>query len=92
MEGLPSFLKIDIAKTAMGMEALTVKPTFNPKYTLAAPNIIPNTAPSIMARGVNSGINCCADIKGLNFFSPGVFSIIKFFVIIGNTDERLHLI
>ena len=52
----PNFLKTEIAKTAIGIEALTVIPTFNPRYTDEAPNMMPKMPPSIIALIVNSGI------------------------------------
>ena len=64
---LPNFLIIEIDKTAIGIEALTVNPTFNPRYTVAAPKMIPNIAPSIIAFGVNSGIRSVGEIYGLKF-------------------------
>jgi hypothetical protein len=47
---------MEIAKTAIGMELTTVKPAFNPRYTVAAPKTIPKKAPSRMDFQVNSGI------------------------------------
>ena len=61
----PHFLKKEIAKTAIGMDALTVNPTFNPKYTVATPKIIPRKIPGMMAFMVNSGSCCSAEINGL---------------------------
>ena len=58
----------EIANTAMGMDADTVKPALSARYTVAAPKIIPNTAPKIMARIVNSlTLVTSAGIYGLNW-------------------------
>jgi hypothetical protein len=69
-----------MAITAMGMEAETVKPAFNARYTVAAPNIIPKQAPVMTAFQVNSFIAVSGAINGTNFFSDIVvdLDIIKF--------------
>jgi len=60
--------------TATGIDALTVKPTFNTSYSDEAPKITPRIAPTITARTVNSGIDACGGTYGRNsgFVSVGI--------------------
>src|SRR5678815_5389853 len=62
----PSFLSTEIASTAMGIDALTVRPARNPRYTVDAPNSSPNSDPRTMARAVNSAGDCEALTYGWN--------------------------
>ena len=39
----PSFFSTEMASTAMGMDALTVRPARNPRYTVEAPNSSPKS-------------------------------------------------
>jgi hypothetical protein len=50
----PSFLSSEMASTAMGMEAETVRPALSARYTVAAPKMMPKSTPMPMAFGVNS--------------------------------------
>ena len=50
----PSRLKSEIASTAIGIDAETVRPAFSARYTVAAPKITPNSIPSAIARKVSS--------------------------------------
>ncbi len=50
----PSFFSTEIASTAIGMDALTVRPARSPRYTVEAPNSSPNNAPMTTAFSVNS--------------------------------------
>src|SRR6185503_19793472 len=74
----------NIAKemTATGIEALTVMPTFNTRYSDDAPKIIPSTAPVMTARAVNSRITVAGEIKGSGIFAEdmaeGVAEIVRF--------------
>jgi hypothetical protein len=61
---LPSVM----AMTAMGMEAETVRPAFSARYTVAAPKIIPKSAPVITDLIVNSAILVSAGTNGRNSF------------------------
>ncbi len=56
----PSFFSTEIASTAMGMDALTVRPARRPRYTVDAPNNSPNSAPMTTAFSVNSAGDCVA--------------------------------
>ncbi len=56
----PSRLSTEIASTAMGIDALTVRPARRPRYTVEAPKIRPNSAPRMMARMVNSATDMLA--------------------------------
>jgi len=69
-----------MAITAMGMEAETVKPAFNARYTVAAPKMIPKQAPVMTAFHVNSFMAVSGAINGTNFFSDIAvdLDIIKF--------------
>ena len=59
-------LPMVMAITAIGMEALTVKPAFNARYTFAAPNKQPIMQPVTTAFRVNSFIWVWGDTNGLN--------------------------
>ena len=51
---LKNFRPMEIARTAIGIDAETVKPAFNARYTVAAPKITPKIAPNKMDLSVNS--------------------------------------
>src|SRR5579864_1408480 len=65
----PNARKMLMDKTAIGMEAETVRPARSPTYTETAPNRIPNSAPSTIARRLNSRRFSPASTNGRN--SPG---------------------
>src|SRR5262245_10717052 len=54
MVARPRARKIVIDRTAMGIEALTVRPIFSARYTLEAPKMIPSSAPRTSERTVSS--------------------------------------
>src|SRR5882762_1479140 len=56
----PSFFSTEIARTAIGIDAATVRPARRPRYTVDAPNSRPNSDPRITARAVNSAGDCDA--------------------------------
>ena len=59
----------------MGIEAETVNPAFNARYTVAAPNMTPNKLPTSMDFTVSSFIFVSGATKGLNvFFSSDIIS------------------
>ncbi len=60
----PSFFRTEIARTAIGIDALTVSPARSPRYTVDAPNSSPNRIPMTMAFPVNSGGDCAAGTYG----------------------------
>src|SRR4030095_12218973 len=62
----PRRLSTEMASTAMGIEALTVRPARRPRYTVDAPKIRPNNAPRMMARIVNSATDMFAATYGWN--------------------------
>src|SRR4029079_3499255 len=62
----PSFLSTEMASTAIGIDALTVKPARSPRYTVDAPKIRPKTTPMTIALGVNSAGDCVAGTYGWN--------------------------
>src|SRR5436190_22054298 len=62
----PSFLRTEIASTAIGIEALTVRPARRPRYTVDAPKSRPNNTPMTIALPVNSAGDCAAGTYGLN--------------------------
>ncbi len=51
----PRGFSAQIASTAIGTEAETVRPTRSARYVDAAPKTTPMSAPSRSARGVSSG-------------------------------------
>jgi hypothetical protein len=51
---LPRVRKNATARTAIGMEAETVRPILSARYTLEAANTMPRIAPRITARSVSS--------------------------------------
>ena len=53
-----------IDSTATGIEAETVMPTFSTRYNDEAPKTIPNSAPSVTAGQVNSGIETLSGTCG----------------------------
>ena len=55
MDDFPSARRTDMDRTAIGMEALTVKPARRPTYTVTAPKMTPKSIPNRRARSVNSG-------------------------------------
>src|SRR5438309_10857435 len=62
----PSFFSTEIASTAIGIEALTVRPARSPRYTVEAPKSKPNSTPMTIAFAVNSAGDCVAGAYGLN--------------------------
>src|SRR5947208_464178 len=50
----PSFFNTEIASTAIGIDALTVRPARSPRYTVDAPKSSPNSTPMTTALRVNS--------------------------------------
>src|ERR1017187_3856497 len=62
----PSFLRIVIAMTAIGIDADVVRPTFRPRQTEAAPKTIRRTDPSATARNVSSAGASEAGTQGWN--------------------------
>ena len=52
--GPPSFFSTEMARTAIGIDALTVSPARSPRYTVDAPKSRPNSTPRMMALAVNS--------------------------------------
>src|SRR5207244_1577500 len=52
--------------TAIGIEALTVRPARRPRYTVDAPNSNPNSTPITIAFAVNSAGDCVARMYGWN--------------------------
>src|SRR5205807_6169670 len=55
-----------IASTAIGIEALTVRPARSPRYTVDAPKSSPNSTPITIAFAVNSAGDCVAGTYGWN--------------------------
>ena len=66
---LKNFLPNVMAITAIGMDAETVSPAFNARYTVAAPKMMPNMQPSKMDFSVNSFICTPGATKGLKLLS-----------------------
>jgi hypothetical protein len=62
----PSFLSTEMASTAIGIDALTVRPARNPRYTVEAPKSRPKRMPSRMALIVNSAGDWLAGTYGWN--------------------------
>src|SRR5262245_22848995 len=62
----PSFFSTEMASTAIGIDALTVRPARSPRYTVDAPNNRPKSEPRITARAVNSAGDCAALTYGWN--------------------------
>src|SRR6478752_10245538 len=62
----PRRLSTEIASTAIGIDALTVRPARRPRYTVDAPNSSPNNTPMTTAFSVNSAGDCEAGTYGLN--------------------------
>src|SRR5205807_7310417 len=60
----PIFFSTEIASTAIGIEALTVRPARRPRYTVDAPNSNPNSTPITIAFAVNSAGDCVARMYG----------------------------
>lgn len=63
-----NFLPNVIAITAMGIEAETVNPAFNARYTVAAPKMTPNKLPTRIDFTVSSFIFVSGETNGLNVF------------------------
>src|SRR5262245_31635924 len=68
----PSFFSTEIARTAIGIDALTVRPARKPRYTVDAPNSRPKSAPMITALAVNSAGDCDGGTYGWNAGGVGV--------------------
>ncbi|MNL51219.1 hypothetical protein D3C87_1742980 [compost metagenome] len=62
MVARPNTRKMVMARTAMGMLALTVMPTLRARYTDEAAKTMPSTAPSNSARKVSSGGCSCGEM------------------------------
>src|SRR5437762_9580505 len=62
----PRRFSTEIARTAIGIDALTVRPARRPRYTVDAPNSRPNNDPMTTALSVNSAGDCEAGTYGLN--------------------------
>src|SRR6476646_2901701 len=62
----PRRFSTEIASTAIGIDALTVRQARRPRYTVAAPNSRPNSDPMTTALSVNSAGDCEAGTYGLN--------------------------
>src|SRR5467141_58108 len=62
----PSFFSTEIASTAIGIDALTVRPARSPRYTVDAPKIRPKMTPMTIALGVNSAGDCVGGTYGWN--------------------------
>src|SRR5947207_13966716 len=60
----PSFFNTEIARTAIGIDALTVRPARNPRYTVEAPKSRPNSTPITTAFAVNSAGDWVAGTYG----------------------------
>ena len=60
----PKRFSTEIARTAIGIDALTVKPARSPRYTVEAPKISPKIAPSTIALAVNSAGDWLAGTYG----------------------------
>ena len=65
----PKARRMLMERTEIGIEAETVSPARRPTYTETAPKRMPNSAPRITARRVNSRGLSSAPTNGLN--SPG---------------------
>src|SRR5262249_160675 len=68
----PNLLRTEIARTAIGIEALTVRPARRPRNTVEAPNTSPNTTAIRTGFNVNSAGDCDADTYGWNAGKPVV--------------------
>src|SRR5205085_9852344 len=62
----PIFFSTEIASTAIGIEALTVRPARSPRYTVDAPKSSPNSTPITIAFAVNSAGDWVAGTYGWN--------------------------
>ena len=86
----PSRLSTEMASTAMGIDALTVRPARRPRYTVEAPKISPNSAPRMIARMVNSATDMLAAMYGWNAVAGaagllGVWAMGEFYI----ADRRI---
>ena len=61
----PSFFSKEMERTAMGIDAETVSPALSAGYTVDAPKMSPNMAPTMTALGVNSAIRVSSATYGL---------------------------
>ena len=59
----PSFLRTEMASTAMGIDALTVRPARRPRYTVEAPNSRPNNAQDDRLGGELRHRLCCRNVR-----------------------------
>ena len=73
-----NLLPIVIAITAMGIDALTVKPAFKARYTLAAPNKHPMIQPITIAFSVTSFMFVSGETNGLNGFGSCITVLVLF--------------
>src|SRR3954471_17394066 len=62
----PSFFSTEMASTAIGIDALTVRPARRPRYTVDAPKSRANSTPMTIALAVNSAGDCVAGTYGWN--------------------------
>ncbi len=62
----PNRLSTEMASTAIGIDAETVRPARSPRYTVDAPKMRPNSTPRTIALAVNSATDCSAATNGLN--------------------------
>src|SRR3990167_4801312 len=60
----PNLLRTEIARTAIGIDALTVSPARSPRYTVEAPKSRPKAMPSPIAFAVNSAGDCVGGTYG----------------------------
>src|SRR3989442_499647 len=60
----PSRFSSEIASTAIGIDALTVRPARRPRYTVDAPKINPKSTPMTIALAVNSAGDCVGRTYG----------------------------
>src|SRR2546427_564382 len=60
----PSRFSPEIASTAIGIDALTVRPARRPRYTVDAPKINPKSTPMTIALAVNSAGDCVGRTYG----------------------------
>ena len=67
----PRRFSTEMASTAIGIDALTVRPARSPRYTVDAPKTRPNSTPRITALTVNSAGDCDAGTYGWNAVPEG---------------------
>src|SRR5262245_25721796 len=73
----PRRLSPEIASTAIGIEALTVRPARRPRYTVDAPKMSPNRTPITIALAVNSAGDCDGETYGWNAVFGGDVSDVR---------------